>query len=89
MSDLNKLIFTELDNNRKVTPYRMRLQNTMLSYLERYFNDSDQQIRAAILSTLQQIQKKAKAASTAAPDAESRVHWANIYDKTGRILTWD
>lgn len=88
LTDLSKLIFTELDSNRKVTPYRMDLQNTMTDYLKSHFSDNDRKIRSAVLYTLQQLQKKAKAASATAPDAESRAHWANIYDEIGRTLVW-
>ena len=88
LTDLSKLIFTELDSNRKVTPYRMDLQNTMMDYLKGNFSDNDRKIRSAVLYTLQQLEKKAKAASASAPDAESRAHWANIYDEIGRTLVW-
>ena len=88
LTDLSKLIFTELDSNKKVTPYRIALQNNMLSHLERAFNNENQKIHPAVLYTLQQLQKKSKAASTSAPDVESRAHWGSIYDQIGRILVW-
>ena len=88
LTDLSKLVFTELDNNKKVTPYRIALQNNMLFHLERAFNNGNQKIHPAVLYTLQQLQKKSKAASTSAPDAESRAHWGSIYDQIGRLLVW-
>nr|MCR4593189.1 hypothetical protein [Bacteroidaceae bacterium] len=88
LTDLSKLVFTELDNNRKVTPYRMALQNSMLNHLGRAFGNGNQDIHPAVLYTLQQLQKKSKTASTSAPDAESRAHWASIYDQIGRLLVW-
>ena len=88
LTDLTKLVFTELDNNKKVTPYRTALQNNMLFHLGRAFNNGNQKIHPAVLYTLQQLQKKSKAASTSAPDAESRAHWGSIYDQIGRLLVW-
>ena len=88
LTDLTKLIFTELNNNKKVTPYRMALQNTMFSYLRSEYNSADQNIRPAVLYTLQQLERKTKAASQNAPDAESRAHWASLYDQIGRLLSW-
>jgi len=88
LTDLSKLVFTELDNNKKVTPYRITLQNTMLTHLSRAFGNSNQKIQPAVLYTLQQLQKKSKTASTSAPDSESRAHWASIYDQIGRLLVW-
>ena len=88
LSDLSKLIFTELDNNKKVTPYRIALQNNMLMNLGRAFGNGNQKNHPAVLYTLQQLQKKSKVASTSAPDAESRAHWASIYDQIGRMLVW-
>ena len=88
LGDLTKLVFTELDNNKKVTPYRIALQNNMLFHLTRAFGNGNQKIHPAVLYTLQQLQKKTKAASTSAPDAESRAHWASLYDQIGRLLVW-
>lgn len=88
LTDLSKLVFTELDNNKKVTPYRKALQNVMVNYYLRSDFNYRNPNQAAILYTLQQLQKKSKAASTSAPDAESRAHWASVYDQIGRILTW-
>ena len=88
LTDLTKLIFSELDKNKKVTPYRMALQNTMFSYLRSEYNSADQNIRPAVLYTLQQLERKTKAASQSAPDAESRAHWASLYDQIGRLLSW-
>ena len=88
LSDLSKLVFTELDNNKKVTPYRIALQNNMLFHLGRAFGNGNQKIHPAVLYTLQQLQKKSKTASASAPDAESRAHWASIYDQIGRLLIW-
>lgn len=88
LTDLSNLVFSELANNKKVTPYRIVLQNSMLNYLGRAFAWNNQEIRPAILYTLQQLQKKSKTASTSAPDIKSRSHWANIYDQIGRQLVW-
>ena len=88
LTDLTKLIFTELDSNKKVSPYRIVLQNTMFTHLNRAFNNGNQDIHPAVLYTLQQLQKKTKAASASAPDAESRAHWASMYDQISRTLTW-
>ena len=87
LTDLTKMVFTELDSGKKVTPYRMALQNTMYEHLRRYY-DGDETVRPAVLYTLQQLEKKTKSASQSAPDAESRAHWANLYDQIGRLLSW-
>lgn len=88
LTDLTKVVFTELDNNKKVTPYRIALQNNMMFHLGRAFGNGNQKIHPAVLFTLQQIQKKSKVASSSAPDADSRAHWASIYDQIGRLLVW-
>ena len=88
LADLTKMIFTELDTNKKVSPYRVALQNTMLMHLTRAYGNGNQAVRPAVLYTLQQLEKKTKAASQKAPDAESRAHWASLYDQIGRLLTW-
>ena len=88
LTDLSKLVFEELDNNKKVTPYRIALQNNMLFHLGRAFGNGNQKIHPAVLYTLQQLQKKSKTASGSAPDAESKAHWASIYDQIGRLLVW-
>ena len=88
LDDLTKLIFTELDSRAKVTPYRRILQNTMYLHLSRAYGNGNQTIRPAVLYTLQQLEKKTKAASQSAPDAETRAHWASLYDQIGRLLSW-
>jgi len=88
LTDLTKLIFSEADSRKKVTRYRIALQNEMLRNLRQAYGNKNTSIQPAVLFTLQQIQKKAKAASTSAPDAESRAHWAHIYDLIGRSLVW-
>ena len=88
LADLTKMIFTELDTNKKVSPYRVALQNNMYLHLSRAYGNGNQQVRPAVLYTLQQLEKKTKAASQTAPDAESRAHWASLYDQIGRLLSW-
>ena len=88
LADLTKMIFTELDTNKKVSPYRIALQNNMYLHLSRAYGNGNQQVRPAVLYTLQQLEKKTKAASQTAPDAESRAHWASLYDQIGRLLSW-
>ena len=88
LADLTKLIFTELDTNKKVSPYRVALQNNMYFHLSRAYGNGNQAVRPAVLYTLQQLEKKTKAASQSAPDAESRAHWASLYDQIGRLLSW-
>jgi len=88
LADLTRMVFTELDTNKKVTPYRVNLQNTMLTHLTRAYGNGNQTVRPAVLYTLQQLERKTKAASQSAPDAESRAHWASLYDQIGRLLSW-
>ena len=88
LADLTKLVFTELDNNKTVTPYRRALQNTMYFHLSRAYGNGNQEVRPAVLYTLQQLERKTKAASQNASDAETRAHWASLYDQIGRLLSW-
>ena len=88
LADLTQLVFTELDNHKTVTPYRRALQNMMYFHLSRAYGNGNQQVRPAVLYTLQQLERKTKAASQAAPDAETRAHWTSLYDQIGRLLTW-
>ena len=88
LADLTKMIFTELDTNKKVTPYRIALQNNMYFHLSRAYGNGNQKVRPAVLYTLQQLEKKTKVASQKVPDAESRAHWASLYDQIGRLLSW-
>ena len=88
LADLTKMVFTELDTNKKVSPYRIALQNMMYFHLSRAYGNGNQAVRPAVLYTLQQLEKKTKTASQSAPDAESRAHWASLYDQIGRLLTW-
>jgi hypothetical protein len=88
LADLTKMVFTELDNGKKVTPYRMALQNMMYIHLSRAYGNGNQTVRPAVLYTLQQLERKTKSASQSASDAETRAHWASLYDQIGRLLTW-
>ena len=88
LTDLTKMVFAELDGNKKVTPYRMALQNTMYLHLSRAYGNGNQAVRPAVLYTLQQLERKTKAAAQTAPDAETRAHWASLYDQIGRLLSW-
>ena len=88
LTDLAKLVFSEADSRKQVTPYRMVLQNAMYQHLQRALNNGNQKVRPAVLYTLQQLEKKTKTAKESAPDAESRAHWANLYDQIGRLLAW-
>ncbi len=88
LTDLTKLVFSEADSRKKVSRYRIALQNEMLRNLRQAYGNKNTSIQPAVLYTLQQIQKKAKSASTSAPDAESRAHWAHMYDLIGRSLVW-
>jgi hypothetical protein len=89
LTDLTKMVFTELDNNKKVTPYRISLQNNMYLHLSRAYGNGNQTVRPAVLYTLQQLERKTKLAAKSAPDAESRAHWASLHDQIGRLLSWE
>lgn len=88
LADLTKVVFAELDGSRKVTAFRKVLHNEMLWNLSRAFQNGNQQIHPAVLYTLQQLERKTKGAAVSAPDAESRAHWASLYDQIGRLLSW-
>ena len=88
LTDLTRLVFSEARTGEKVSPYRKALQNDMLSNLTRAHGNSNADIQPAVLYTLQQLQTLTKQAKQSARDAESRAHWAHIYDLIGRELTW-
>ncbi len=88
LADLTKLVFAELDSRAKVSPYRRTLQNTMFYHLSRAYGNGNQNIRPAVLYTLQQLERKTKTASQSASDAETRAHWASLYDQIDRLLNW-
>ena len=88
MTDLRNLTFSETKSGEKVTPYRMTLQNTMFEHLSRALNNGNTKVRPAVLKTLQELQKQTLAASKSANDAESRAHWADMYDKISRLIEW-
>lgn len=86
MNDLMRMTFKETDTKKKVSAYRMTLQNTMFEHLSRALNNGNTKVRPAVLHTLQQLQKKTLSASKTAADAESRAHWANMHDRINRLL---
>ncbi len=88
LTDLSRLTFSEADSHKKVTPYRKALQNQMFTILRSMYSSSNPDVRPASLFVLKQLEKKTKAASQSAPDAETRAHWANLYDQIGQLLTW-
>jgi len=89
LADLTKLVFAELDNHKKVTPYRKALQDLMCHSLIIMLGNGNQTMRPAILYTLKQLEKKTKAAAQSTSDQETRAHWANLYDQIGERLTWN
>ena len=66
----------------------MALQNMMYFHLSRAYGNGNQTVRPAVLYTLQQLERKTKSASQSASDAETRAHWASLYDQIGRLLSW-
>ncbi len=88
LTDLTQLVYSEARTGEKVTPYRKALQDEMLGHLCRAHGNSNSDIQPAVLYTLQQLETLARKAKQTARDAESRAHWAHIYDKIGRELTW-
>ncbi|MGN0233307.1 MAG: zinc-dependent metalloprotease [Bacteroidaceae bacterium] len=88
LTDLTKLVFTEAYSGQKVSPYRMAIQNEMLSHLMRAHGNSNTSIQPAVLYTLRQLETLSKKAGQTASDLESRAHWQHIYDQIGRELVW-
>lgn len=88
LTDLTRLVFAEARSGQKVSPYRKALQDRMLEHLCRAHGNSNGDIQPAVLYTLQQLETLCKQASRTAHDAESRAHWAHLYDQIGRELTW-
>ena len=88
LTDLTRLVFSEARTGEKVSSYRKNLQSQMLEHLLRANGNSNAYIQPAVLYTLQQLQQLTKQAKQSARDAESRAHWALLYDQIGRRLTW-
>ena len=88
LDDLVKLVFSEADSHKKVSLYRQALQGNMVDNLLTAYGNNNATIQPAVLRTLQTLEKKTKAASASAPDTDSRAHWASLYDRIGRRLSW-
>lgn len=88
LTDLTKLVFSEVYSGKKVSPYRMAIQNEMLNHLMRAHGNSNKDIQPAVLYTLRQLETLSKKAGQTASDLESRAHWQHIYDQIGRELVW-
>lgn len=88
LTDLTKLVFSEVYSGKKVSPYRMAIQNEMLSHLMRAHGNSNKDIQPAVLYTLRQLETLSKKAGQTASDIDSRAHWQHIYDQIGRELVW-
>lgn len=88
LTDLTKLVFSEAYSGQKVSPYRMAIQNEMLSHLMRAHGNSNKDIQPAVLYTLRQLETLSRKAGQTASDLESRAHWQHIYDQIGRELVW-
>ncbi|MGN1256012.1 MAG: zinc-dependent metalloprotease, partial [Bacteroidaceae bacterium] len=88
LTDLTKLVFSEVYSGQKVSPYRMAIQNEMLNHLMRAHGNSNTDIQPAVLYTLRQLETLSKKAGQTASDIDSRAHWQHIYDQIGRELVW-
>ena len=88
LTDLTRLVFSEARTGENVSSYRKNIQSQMLEHLLRANGNSNAYIQPAVLYTLQQLQQLTKQAKQSARDAESRAHWALLYDQIGRRLTW-
>lgn len=88
LTDLAKLVFSEVYSGKKVSPYRMAIQNEMLNHLMRAHGNSNKDIQPAVLYTLRQLETLSRKAGQTASDLESRAHWQHIYDQIGRELVW-
>lgn len=88
LTDLSRLVYSEARTGEKVSPYRKALQNEMFTHLSRALGNNNADIQPAVLYTLQQLEALTKQAKQSARDAESRAHWAHIYDQIGRLLSW-
>ena len=88
LADITRRVFSEADSRARVSDYRAALQHAVTNMLIGIYNGETEACRAAALSNLQQLQKKARTASTSAVDSKTRAHWALIYDNIGKALTW-
>ena len=88
LADIARRVFSEADSRARVSDYRAALQHAVTNMLIGIYNGETEACRAAALSNLQQLQKKARTASTSAVDSKTRAHWALIYDNIGKALTW-
>lgn len=82
LSDMTKLVFTELDANKKVDSYRRYLQrayvNRAITLLTQKGNEQAD-VRSLLLAQLTSVYSKAKAKSSLSSlDAVTRAHWADL-----------
>ncbi|MDO4180577.1 MAG: zinc-dependent metalloprotease [Bacteroidales bacterium] len=82
LSDMTKLVFTELDANKKVDSYRRYLQrayvNRAITLLTQKGNEQAD-VRSLLLAQLTSVYNKAKAKSSLSSlDAVTRAHWADL-----------
>lgn len=86
LQDVTRLLFSELSSRTVVTPYRQALQATFVQSLTSYFSSArvTSTAKAAVLETLQDLQRRLRAARLA--DSESQAHVKSLLDTIDRTL---
>ena len=88
LKDLTSMLFSGTDMRSRMSGYRMALQASFVRTLVLAFetNPRNAACRPAVLQTLRTLRDFTSRASAAAPDGESRAHYASLNDVLQRAL---
>ena len=88
LKDLTSMLFSGTDMRSRMSGYRMALQASFVRTLVLAFetNPRNAACRPAVLQTLRTLRDFTSRASAAAPDGESRAHYASLNDVIQRAL---
>lgn len=88
MTDITRLIMTELDSHAAVTRYRAALQSAYVDELITAYEKgtAGSQKRIYALRTLQQLKSKTQAAANSGADSATRAHFGELSDRIQRAL---
>lgn len=88
LKDLTFMLFSGADMRSRMSGYRMALQASFVRTLVLAFetNPRNAACRPAVLQTLRTLRDFTSRASAAAPDGESRAHYASLNDVIQRAL---
>lgn len=90
LGDLTNTIFSEAQQNTVPNDYRQHLQSTLVNTLTSQFlsrkNNQADNVTAALLLTLQDLQTTIKTAAAATTDRTIRAHYTQLADQITRAL---